>query len=42
MDFFLDAGPVAVSGFSRQVAVEAGVRSQSFGNRQYDLALRKW
>ena len=39
-DFFLDAGPGEVSEFSRQVAVEAGVRSQPFGNRQHDLAVR--
>ena len=39
-DFFLNAGPGAVSQFSQQVAVEVGVQSQPFGNRQHDLAVR--
>ena len=39
-DFFLDEGPGAVSEFSQQVAVEAGVQSQPFENRQHDLAVR--
>ena len=39
-DFFLDAGPGAVSEFSHQVVVEASVESQTLGNRQHNLPVR--
>ena len=39
-DFGRDACPSAVREFSQQSAVEAGVESQTSGNRQYNLPVR--
>ena len=39
-DFFLDAGPGAVSEFPQQASVETSVESRTLGNGQHDLPVR--